>query len=42
MEKDHTCTKTRKRSMTKKKVIRKFWEIDGIFWGNADIFSGNA
>jgi len=29
--------------MTKKKKGRqKFWEIDEIFFGNAEIFSGNA
>src|SRR6218665_2991821 len=38
--------KTRKESMTKKrkrkKGRQKFWEIDEIFSGNANIFSGNA
>jgi len=28
--------------MTKKKSRQKFWEIDEIFSGNGDIFSGNA
>src|SRR6218665_3354242 len=36
MEKYHS--KTRKRSMTKKKVIRKFREIDGILWGKCRHF----
>src|SRR6218665_839888 len=34
----HIIYKTQKRSMTKKKVIRNFEEIDGIFGGNGEIF----
>jgi len=33
--------KTLKRSTTKK-GHQKFWELDENFWGNAEIFSGNA
>jgi len=38
---ENTTLKHEKRSM-EKKGHQKFWEIDDIFGGNADIFSGNT